>query len=187
MKRAGPVFHRALVAVVLLMVSSSVVPGQTASVQASSNPDPGVLNNKLFLPLVDPAATPPQTPQQRVYRNLQDEIYGQLSVYFDGVDTYRNKYLTFMYQQQLLKRDTTQLQDDLDNFDSYIKQGLAAQAAAKFDVGGEPGLDLGGNVTDPGKYNNSIDSALNNDWSARNFLNLAVYQLHSGLLLYQYI
>ena len=187
MKRAVPAIQRAF-GLVLLIVLSTAVPGLKANAQAVSSPSLG-LGTTIFLPTIhyDDPPLPPQTPQQIVYSNLQDEVYGTLGDYFSSAAAYRNEYLRFMYSQQLLNRDTTELQKDLDNFDSYIKQGQAAQTTAEAAVGGDPGLDLSGNVTNPDTYNNSVQSALANDWTARNFLNLATYQLHSGLLQYQYI
>jgi hypothetical protein len=185
MKRAVMVFPKVFFALVLL-TALTTSPGM-AAVQAASAPSTQ-LADVIFFPIVttDPT-TPPQSPQQIVYTNLQQEVYGQLTIYFNQATTYRDHFLTFMYSQQLLNRDTTTLQGVLDNFDSYYSQAETGLHDAKAAVGGDPGLDLSGNVTNPDQYNTSVHAALNADWTARNFLNLAVYQLHSGLLQYQYI
>jgi hypothetical protein len=39
----------------------------------------------------------------------------------------------------------------------------------------------------PGQFNGSVKAALDNDWVARDSLNLAMYQIHSGLLQYQHL
>ncbi len=185
MKRAVPALQRAF-GLVLLITLFTAVPGLMANAQAVSGPSVGQ-GNVVFFPDIQVAdPPPPQSPQQIVYSNLQTEVFGTLGDYFNTAAAYRNQYLSFMYSQQLLGRDTTELQNVLNNFDSYITQGQAGQTAAEAAVGGDPGLDLSGNVTNPDQYNSSVQSALSNDWVARNFLNLATYQLHSGLLQYQY-
>jgi hypothetical protein len=187
MNQSASVLPCVLFAVVLVAVSSSAVPGSEAAAQAVTAPAAPPATS-IFLPIVALSDPPPSlSPQQTVYSNLQQEVYGQLTIYINDAETYHDRYLTFMYSQQLLNRDTTELQNDLDNFDSYYSQAKTGLTAAKAAVGGDPGLDASGAVTDPEKYNSSVQAALNSDWTTRNFLNLAVYQLHSGLLQYQYI
>jgi hypothetical protein len=186
MNKGIPALKRAL-GLALLVAVSAAYPGLTANAQPRQ--DSSGLTHFQYLPIIDPPADaiPPQTPEQIAYTNLHDEIYGQLTAYFNNAAVYRNEYLTFMYSQQLLGRDTTTLQAILDNFDSYVTQGKAGLTAAQNAISGDPGLDTSGNVTGADLYNSSIKAALDNDWVARGNLNQAVYQLHSGLLQYQYI
>ena len=182
MKRATTRFLNGLAVSILLFASTAAAPGLALTAHAA--PQQGF---SVFMPVIsDDPTPPPLTPEQITYQNLQGEVNGQLVIYFKDMAGYRSEYTSFMYSQQNLGRDTTELQNVLSNFDSYVSQGQTAQTAAAAAVGGNPGLDASGNVVDSGLYNSSVQSALNNDWTARNFLNLATYQLHGGLLQYEY-
>jgi hypothetical protein len=146
MQKIFIVAQRGLAALVLVSLVWFGSPWTLSTAKAAGT-NAGSQTSELFLPIVSaPDPTPPQSPQQIVYQNLRNEIYGQLYIYYQDMAAYRVDYLRFLWSQQYLNRDTTELQNDLNNFDSYISQSEAAQQAAKYDVGGNPGLDASGNV-----------------------------------------
>lgn len=111
---------------------------------------------------------------------------GDLQSLYDMAANYRQQYVSFVNSEQYHKRDTTLLDKDLPVFDSFINLGSNARSHG-LDVLRNNGVDSRGNVTDINALDNSVQTALNDYLTSRNYLVKAIYEMHSALNRYHQV
>lgn len=171
--------------------TGGLLPAQTSSTSAA-NPasTTSILQSPGLVILQDSTTT--FTPKQQAradrlntqYQRLRGDTYG-LRFLFLKATAYRRSYLTFLYGEQFHKRDTTILQNALDNFDTYLQNAEDDQHTSLVDLGYPNGFDASGkNVVNIDTVDSEIHAGLPDFLSSRFEVAKAIFELHSALNLY---
>ncbi len=179
--------------VVTVTTAATATPAPEAVITLSSVPEPLLCSNSPG-PLRSEVTLPPQptfsslsakdqSRSRRIlarYNQLCTDVKN-LQVQYIQANHDHLAFQSFLFSQQLLKRNTDNLQSSLNIYDSFIKQGNAALQTAIDTLNDRSGFDSSGNVVLLDMVDGNVNSALDNFLAARNFLANGVNELHGGL------